>query len=656
MYKRLLAVAKRAVPKISDTEMVALRVGNSSIEGDFFRGRVDQSRWLTAPVPLEPREEELCRKECEALIARYGSRKPYETDRGGTPTEARCREMLAHLGQKGFLGLIIDQEYGGNKQSTGVQSRILTRLTSANPALGVLVMVPNSLGPGELLQSYGTEEQKRGYLPRLASGELIPCFGLTGPNNGSDATGSIDSGTVVERDGRLYAQLAIDKRYITLAPVSNLVGIAFNLEDPDGLLTEGRPGITLALVEAPFPGLSQATFHNPCNAGFPNGTLKGELMIPLSSVIGGERNIGRGWEMLLSCLTVGRAVSLPASANAAGLVMAVGIGHYVRHRKQFRRPIGSMLGVGVKYNRLLANSYSINCAVRYTNHLIDSGEVSPVISSIMKYSTTERGRLAVIEAADIYAGSGICAGPNNFIHRFYEAGPIGITVEGSNTLTRCLMTYAQGINKSHPFIHSLLESILASDLLGFRKSLNGFVAHSAKLCLRSKLARRGDLEAVVLAFANLANFVAVLGGGIKREQIISGLMADIMSNIYYAYSLIWYNEHVYRDDRLTDYTVRHLINETKGHINAVIDNYPIRPLRPLLVGNRFRVNPISSRDERAMAKYLQTESQVLSHLEGLIHLDEGLSRLVALSRLKEGSEEYESFYRQAISVGEFPIK
>jgi acyl-CoA dehydrogenase len=277
----------------------------------------------------------------------------------------------------------------------------------------------------------------------LSDGTFIPCFGLTGPNNGSDAIGAIDKGVaIVGTDGKTKIKVSLNKRYITLAPISNLVGIAFNLEDPTGLLS-GKKGITLALVERGHPGLQQETHHNPNNAGFPNGTVKGTVCIDVDQVIGGEEKIGDGWKMLMECLAVGRGVSLPAAANGSSKFATHSIMNYINIRRQFNMPIGNMEAVREKFVDMYVNAWIIHTSVAFTNSILDSGVTPSVITAIMKQQTTERGRTILNHGMDIYAGSGICVGENNFFTKFYNSSPVGITVEGSNTLTRGLIIFGQ---------------------------------------------------------------------------------------------------------------------------------------------------------------------------------------------------------------------
>jgi len=327
MYKFLFKNVKKMIPRISETELVALRSGNTHLDRQIMQGKVI--------LPDKPRIfNKFPQNEVQKLIENF--------DHSVIYPNTNDNYWITYLAKHKFFSFLIDKEYGGYKLTNNELSNILTKIASVDPALGVVTMVPNSLGPGELITKYGTNAQKNKYLPKLANGEFIPCFGLTGPYNGSDATGQIDRGTVVFKNGKKEIELTINKRYITLAPVANLIGIAFYLDDPYELLDRGKPGVTVALVENTDTNLQQLTYHNPLNAGFPNGTLKGNLIIPVKNIIGGEENAGEGWKMLMECLAAGRGISLPATANASSKVATFGIYHYINVRKQFKLHLSEM--------------------------------------------------------------------------------------------------------------------------------------------------------------------------------------------------------------------------------------------------------------------------------------------------------------------------
>ena len=599
MYRALFRLVKSRIPKISDTEMIALQSGTTCVDRDILCG--------TYTFPKEyVGDNKFSKTTMDFLLTKYENTSLY-------PNEDN-NYWIEYLARNKFFSFLIDEKYGGIKLSVNELSSILTKIASVSPALGVAVMVPNSLGPGELLIKYGTEEQKEKYLPKLASGECIPCFGLTGPNNGSDATGTIDKGHVVEVDGKLKMRVRLNKRYITLAPVANLMGIAFELEDSVNAL--GKSGITVALVERDHLGLIQKTHHNPLNAGFPNGTIKGEIDIDIDQVIGGIDNIGNGWKMLMECLSAGRGVSLPATANASSKVATYGIYHYMKIREQFRMPLASMEAIQEKFMRMMYHTWVIQSSVEMTNDLLDEGHSPAVVSAIMKQQTTERGREVLNDAMDIHAGGAICLGRNNFLEAFYRSAPIGITVEGSNTLTRSLIIFGQGLNKSHPHIFPLLESILNDDLGSFKNSFNALISHSVFLYFRSFTLGK-ELEQEIVRFATLTNFVALKGGALKREQQLSGDMADMFSNLYMAVSVKYYQKKHNVSDVYTDYVVKRLLNENKEKMNRVIENLGLE--RYLLLHLKRTPCPTFYDNENTMFAYIMNNTNIMDEVKRNIY-------------------------------------
>ena len=599
MYRALFRLVKSRIPKISDTEMIALQSGTTCVDRDILCG--------TYTFPKEyVGDNKFSKTTMDFLLTKYENTSLY-------PNEDN-NYWIEYLARNKFFSFLIDEKYGGIKLSVNELSSILTKIASVSPALGVAVMVPNSLGPGELLIKYGTEEQKEKYLPKLASGECIPCFGLTGPNNGSDATGTIDKGHVVEVDGKLKMRVRLNKRYITLAPVANLMGIAFELEDSVNAL--GKSGITVALVERDHLGLIQKTHHNPLNAGFPNGTIKGEIDIDIDQVIGGIDNIGNGWKMLMECLSAGRGVSLPATANASSKVATYGIYHYMKIREQFRMPLASMEAIQEKFMRMMYHTWVIQSSVEMTNDLLDEGHSPAVVSAIMKQQTTERGREVLNDAMDIHAGGAICLGRNNFLEAFYRSAPIGITVEGSNTLTRSLIIFGQGLNKSHPHIFPLLESILNDDLGSFKNSFNALISHSVFLYFRSFTLGK-ELEQEIVRFATLTNFVALKGGALKREQQLSGDMADMFSNLYMAVSVKYYQKKHNVSEVYTDYVVKRLLNENKEKMNRVIENLGLE--RYLLLHLKRTPCPTFYDNENTMFAYIMNNTNIMDEVKRNIY-------------------------------------
>ena len=653
MYSALFSGVKRIIPKISQTELIALRSGGVSIDRAIFSGRVDYKK--LGKTSLNTNSNPMLEKTRD-ILRKYGDQKVYPS--------SITQDIITDLGTNGFLGMIIDKKYNGNRVPISTQSEILTMMSSYNPSLAVVTMVPNSLGPGELLQHYGTDAQKETYLPRLATGELVPCFGLTGPNNGSDATGSIDVGTVKEINGSKVVEINLDKRYITLAPVADLIGIAFNLKDPNGLLKDGgAEGVSLALIEKGHPGLLQDTYHNPNNAGFPNGTLKGKIHIDLNQIIGGEKMAGKGWQMLMECLAVGRGVSLPANANGASKAITFGILNYIQNREQFKMPIGNMQGIREKFLDMFYNTWVIQSSVKFTTHILDEGTVPSVITAIMKQQTTERSRRVLLDGMDIYAGSAICEGKNNFFTKFYNASPVGITVEGSNTLTRSLIIFGQGLNKSHPYIYNIFDAIQTNDLKKFRKEFNSMLGFTLNLYLSSLLpsSKNKRLEHITKKYANLANFIALLGGKIKSEQMISGAMADCLSSIYLANSVIWYHNNFAENVpiEIKDYCIHRLCAEAEEKLNLVIENYPNPLVRTLLNPTRCKTPYRKFKDENALYTTIVKSNEVQKLLKENVYYEntvlQDLETLTSLKQCKDKTE-YNALYKRVISVGEFKIK
>jgi acyl-CoA dehydrogenase len=636
MYRGLFNFVKRKIPKISETELIALRSGSTSLDRSILEGNV-----ILPPKP-NVKVDKFPKSEIDSLLKNFDNTRVYPNDNNN--------KWIDHLAKKKYFSFLIDEKYGGIKLSTNELSNLLTKIASVDPALGVVTMVPNSLGPGELLTKYGTEEQKDYYLPKLAYGSMIPCFGLTGPNNGSDATGSIDTGTVVERDGKKMIKVNLNKRYITLAPVANLLGIAFRLEDPNNLL--GKSGVTVALVERNHPGLIQNTHHNPMNAGFPNGTIKGEFYIDIDQVIGGEDNVGNGWKMLMECLAAGRGVSLPATANASSKVATYGIFNYMKVREQFKLPLSKMEAIQEKFISMLVDTWIIQSSISLTNDILDNGSSPAVLSAIMKQQTTERGRNVLNHGLDIHGGAGICLGHSNFLEKFYRSAPIGITVEGSNTLTRSLIIFGQGLNKSHPFIYPILESILNDDIVSFRKGFNNLIGHGTSLYFKSfNFGRRNILDQQIINFANLTNFVALKGGALKREQMLSGDMADVFSNLYLALSVQYYHKNNNASAILTDHIVDKLCNENQLIINRVIDN--LGSERQLLKHMKKNVDNFTYDSKRNLFNEVINNPNIIEEVKKDIYLKDVLEDFDKISSIKSNSNQYIKLQNRIINVDEF---
>ena len=642
MQHRLFKFVKNKIPKISSTELIALRSGDTSIDRSILKGKINY------PKNINNKNNKFSHLKIDNLLKKFDNSIIFPNNNNNY--------WINYLAKEKFFSFLIDEKYDGIKLSVNEMSDLLTKITSVDPSLGVITMVPNSLGPGELLTHYGTQEQKNKYLPGLAKGDYIPCFGLTGPNNGSDATGSIDQGEVIEVNGRKKIKISINKRYITLAPVANLMGIAFELKDDKNLI--GKSGITLALVERGHPGLIQETHHNPLNAGFPNGTIKGEFIIDLEQIIGGEENIGKGWKMLMECLSAGRGISLPATANASSKVASYGILNYINVRKQFGIKLKDMEAIQEKVNKIILNTWIIQSSVKMTNDILDNGSCPSVISAIMKQQCTERGREVLNHAMDIHAGGSICIGDSNFLEKYYRSCPIGITVEGSNTLTRSLIIFGQGLNKSHPFIFPVLDSVLNNDINKFSRDFNNLLGHVFSLYFKTlnpinifEIFNKDKLERQVIDFATLTNFVALKGGKLKREQILSGQMADIFSNLYLAISVRYYDNQYKASSKLTNYIIDNLLKENQQKINNIISNLGIE--RFALLHLNKNINKANFEGERLIFKEITENKNIIKEIKKNIFLKGILSDFEEISKLKENTEEYNRLKEKIINVGEF---
>lgn len=475
---------KNLLPRISDTEREALEAGTVWIDGDIFSGKPDFSAMLRQPYNdlseeerafLEGPAEQLCQ-----MIDRYEV----------VSTRKVPDEIIEFIKSQGFMGLLIPREFGGRGFSTLAISTIMAKVNAWCPTVGTIVVIPNSLGAAELLVHYGTDEQKQEYLPKLASGELVPCFGLTEPNAGSDAA-SIAAEGVVFRDENddIRIRLNFSKRYITLAPIANLISLAFQLHDPDNLLGKGeRPGITVAMLHKGTPGLQTGDHHLPIGMSFYNGPIIGKDVIASpEQIIGGPEYAGQGWRMLMEQLAGGRAISLPAGAIGGMKAIAAATGAYSMIRHQFGIPIGLMEGIQEKIARIAAFTYLFEGARVYSCSAIDEGEQPPVVSALLKSSSTEYAQKVAIDGMDVFSGAGVMQGPNNILGSGYSSAPVSITVEGANIMTRTLIIFGQGATRCHPYALPLVHAVENSDVAGFRSKLLGWLWHTVSNWGRCKL-------------------------------------------------------------------------------------------------------------------------------------------------------------------------
>ncbi len=559
----ILKIFRHIMPPMSQTEREALEAGSVWWDGELFSGRPDWQKLLKIPAPKLSKEEqdfldgpvnELCRMLDDWEINHKHKDLP--------------PEVWQFIKDKGFFGMIIPKSYGGLEFSALGHSSIILRISSRSVATAVTVMVPNSLGPAELLLHYGTEEQKDYYLPRLAKGEEIPCFALTGPEAGSDAGAMPDTGVIcrAEFEGKadvLGIRLNWQKRYITLGPVATILGLAFKLYDPDHLLGEQEElGITVALIPADTPGITIGRRHNQLNIAFQNGPNSGkDVFIPVDWIIGGADRVGQGWRMLMESLAAGRSISLPALSTGSGKLASRSTGAYARIRRQFNMPIGKFEGVEEALARIAGFTYMMDAARVMTAGALDIGEKPSVISAIVKYQLTEHMRKVIDDAMDIRGGSGICMGPHNLIGRAYQGIPISITVEGANILTRSLIIYGQGAVRCHPYVFKEMEAVRETNISlaqqNFDKAFIGHIGFTISNAVRSivlalssgrlvpapvgdKTARYYQHLSRISAAFSFASDVAmlVLGGSLKRKEKLSGRLGDVLSQLYLASAVL----------------------------------------------------------------------------------------------------------------------
>lgn len=607
----ILAFYRKILPPMSETERDALEAGTVWWDGQLFSGKPDWNRLLTTRAPqLNAEEQAFLDVETEQLCAMIDEWKIISELHDLPP------DVWRFIKDKGFLGLIIPREYGGKGFSAYAHSEIVTKLSTRSCAGSVSVMVPNSLGPAELLIHYGTDEQKNHYLPRLARGEDIPCFALTNPHAGSDAASIPDTGIVCmgQFAGKetLGLRVTWDKRYITLGPIATVLGLAFRVQDPDHLLGQTADlGITCALIPTDHPGVRIGRRHRPLIAEFQNGPTWGtDVFIPMDFIIGGQAMIGEGWKMLMNCLAAGRSISLPGNYVGMSKLAVRAVGGYARVRKQFKTPIGKFEGVEEALTRMGGNLYMMDAARTMTAGAIDLGEKPAVLSAIVKYHLTERGRQIVYDGMDIVGGKGICLGPNNFLAIAYISLPIGITVEGANILTRSLIIFGQGAIRCHPYvlkeIAATREPDRAKAVRDFDSALWGHIGFTLTNGARALVlgltgshfvdtpdiiapeTRRyyQQLSRFSAAFAFLSDVsMLALGGGLKRREKLSGRLGDILSLLYLSSATLKRFEDEGRqaaDAPLLHWALWDAMFKAQNAFEGVIANYPSKLVAWLL--------------------------------------------------------------------------
>ena len=605
----LLKFYTKLLPPLSDTERTALESGTVGFEGELFSGKPDWKQLLDLPKPeLTAEEQAFLDGPCEELCRNTNDWEITHV-RADLPPE-----MWEFLKRNKFFGMIVPKEYGGLGFSALANHKVIQKIASISSVVSSTVGVPNSLGPAELLMHYGTDEQKRHYLPRLADGRDVPCFALTGPFAGSDATSIPDYGIVCKGmwngEEVLGFRLTLNKRYITLAPVASLIGVAFRMYDPDGLLGGKRDiGISLALVPRDVAGLEIGRRHFPLNSPFQNGPIHGkDIFIPLSQLIGGREYAGQGWRMLMECLSIGRSITLPSTASGGSKMGAVTVGSYARIRKQFGLSVGRFEGVEEPLARIAANAYAISALSQATAAAVARGENPAVPSTIAKYHCTQMGREVSKDVMDILGGKGIILGPRNFAGRSWQAAPIMITVEGANIMTRSLMIFGQGAILCHPWVMKEMKAAQLQDpkqrIDQFDTALFGHIGFAISNAVRSwwygltssKIgAAPGDddtrryfrkLNRYSAALAVMADTsMLLLGGKLKFKESLSGRLGDVLSQLYIASAMLKRHQDEgspVGDQPLLAYAFHDAINKIETALSTALRNFPIRPVAWLL--------------------------------------------------------------------------
>ncbi|HEY2808593.1 MAG TPA: acyl-CoA dehydrogenase [Steroidobacteraceae bacterium] len=599
----------RLLPRMSQTEKEALEAGTVWWDGELFTGDPRWQKLLAAKPPqLTAEEQAFLDGPCMQLCAMLDDWN-ITHERGDLPPA-----VWEFLKARGFFAMIIPKKYGGLEFSAYAHSCVLSLLASRSTTCSSTVAVPNSLGPAELLNHYGTEEQKAHYLPRLARGEEVPCFALTGPRAGSDAGSIPDTGIVCRGTWQghevIGLRLNFSKRYITLAPVATVIGLAFRMFDPDGLLGgKSDIGITVALIPRNTPGITIGRRHFPLNIPFQNGPIQGkDVFVPLEFIVGGPKLAGAGWRMLVEQLSVGRCISLPSSATGGAKAGVWATGAYARIRTQFNTPVAKFEGVEAVLARMVGLTYTMDAARSVTAGAIDGGEKPSVPSAMLKYHVTEMGRQVANDAMDIHGGKGICLGPSNYLGRGYEIVPVAITVEGANLLTRNLIIFGQGAIRCHPFVLREMTAARNPDRRAgvdeFDRALFGHVGFSISNAVRSfvmaltharftRAPVRGTTaryyQHVVRFSASFAFAVDVamltLGGYLKKKENLSARLGDVLSDMYLASMVLKHHENQGRREEdlpIVEWACRALLYDAQERLHGFLRNFPNRFLAGLM--------------------------------------------------------------------------
>ncbi|SAK76868.1 Acyl-CoA dehydrogenase [Caballeronia hypogeia] len=688
--RRVFALFREILPEMSSTERDAIEAGTVWWDAELFSGRPRWDTLLAHGAPkLTAEEQSFLDNECARLC-------DLSNDWDTTAIwQDLSPQAWAYIKEQGFLGMIIPKQYGGKAFSAYAHSQVVMKLATHSSAAAVSVMVPNSLGPAELLLHYGTEEQKNHYLPRLARGDEVPCFALTSPYAGSDAAAIPDVGIVCRdmHEGRetLGFRVTWNKRYITLGPIATVLGLAFRALDPDHLLGDDEaPGITCALIPTSHPGVQIGRRHWPLNAVFQNGPNSGrDVFIPMDWVIGGRAQVGRGWRMLMECLAAGRAISLPSSNVGMAKLAVRGTGAYAAARRQFRTSIGRFEGIQEALGRMGGNLYVMDAARRLSAQAVDLGEKPSVISAIAKYHITERARVLINDGMDVVAGKGICMGPSNFLARAYQQMPISITVEGANILTRCLIIFGQGAIRCHPYVLKEMTAAREHDLRAFDAAFFGHANFLASNAMRSLvyacgggalIARPARADARLApyyraatrlssAFALFADVsMLALGGELKRRERLSARLGDILSQLYLLSATLKRFEDDGRPESdlpLVRWGAEDALYRARAAFEGLLANYPNRAAAAFLRVIAFPLGlphaPSADALGNEVALLMQTPGDARerlvagSHVAALdIHPGDPIARGEKLLALTPAVAALEARLREAVKAGDTP--
>jgi len=696
--QKILEAYRKAVPPISQTEKEALESGTVGWEGEIFKGKPDWQKLLDLPeAKLTEKEQAFMDGPVQKLCDMLDNWELNNIDNGYGDLPKPIWDFLK---KEKFLGMVVPEEYEGLGFSAYAHSQVVMKIASRSITTAVTVMVPNSLGPAELLHEYGTKEQKDHYLPRLAKGLEVPCFALTGPDNGSDAGAMPDVGIVCkDEDGNLGIKINWDKRYITLGPVATLIGMAFKLKDPDGLLGDEKDiGITVALVPRDTKGVTIGNRHRPMDIPFQNGPNQGkDVFIPLDAVIGGKEGVGKGWRMLMESLSVGRSISLPSLSTAGSKLATQTTSAYGMVRKQFSTSLSKFEGVEESLAAIAGRTYMMDAARTATIQMVDRGEKPAVLSAISKYHLTENMRKSINDAMDIHGGKAISNGPRNLLADTYKGIPVAITVEGANIMTRNLIIFGQGAVRSHEYmlkemhaaakpdaearkeLTTLLMGHIGSVITNGARSLwlgltNGLTSH---VPVKGKETKRYYQQ--VNRLCSSFNFVAnttllLLGGALKRKERVSARLGDALSHIYIAATTLRHFEMQGRqsdDVPLMQWAMEHSLHEAEKSMHDLLDNYPNKfvggllravmfPRSLLPFSSRFKNKGPSDKLDHLVVKSISTPNEARDRLiDGVYSTQKENEQIFILEKAFKKVTEAEPLEKkiyQAVKSGELETR